>query len=154
MHTFLGDYPCKLDAKGRVALPSKFRKLLLSVSEEGFIVRKNMYQKCLDLFPYSEWEKQILEIKKKVNPYNKKHSAFLREFYRGTCELTIDANGRILIPKRLASYADLRKDLVFAGQVDKIEIWNSELYESVVMNTEEYEDLANELLGSDLEFDL
>ncbi len=103
MLTFIGDYPCKLDAKGRVLLPSAFRKLLAASSEDRFVLRKNLYEDCLDLFPVSEWNRQLAMIRSRLNPFNRKHATFLREFYRGTAEMQIDGNGRILIPKKLST---------------------------------------------------
>jgi MraZ protein len=150
MQTFIGDYKCKLDTKGRVLLPSVFRKLLNGDSEGRCVLRKNLHEKCLDLFPMAEWERQIEMVRSKVNPFNKKHAGFLREFYRGTAEVQIDNSGRILIPKKFFDWAGFNKDITLAGQDDKIEIWDTETYEKPSLSEEEFSCLANEILGGEL----
>lgn len=149
MVTFIGDYTCRLDAKGRVLLPSAFRKLLIGDSESRCVLRKNLYEKCLDLYSITEWEKQTEMVRAKVNPFNKKHAGFLREFFRGTAEVLIDGNGRILIPKKFFEFASFSKDIILAGQDGKIEIWDTETYEKSALGQEGFSDLADEILGGD-----
>ncbi|MFA9372169.1 MAG: division/cell wall cluster transcriptional repressor MraZ [Labilibaculum antarcticum] len=149
MVTFIGDYPCRLDAKGRVLLPSAFRKLLNGGSESRCVLRKNLYEKCLDLYSISEWEKQTELVRAKVNPFNKRHAGFLREFFRGTAEVLIDGNGRILIPKKFFDFAGFSKDIILAGQDGKIEIWDTETYENSALGQDGFSDLADEILGGD-----
>ncbi|WP_372752019.1 division/cell wall cluster transcriptional repressor MraZ [Labilibaculum sp.] len=149
MITFIGDYPCRMDAKGRVLLPSSFRKLLNGGSESRCVLRKNLYEKCLDLYSISEWEKQTELVRAKVNPFNKKHAGFLREFFRGTAEVLIDGNGRILIPKKFYEFAGFSKDLTLAGQDGKIEIWDTEAYEKSALGQEGFSNMADEILGGD-----
>ena len=150
MVTFIGDYPCRLDSKGRVLLPSAFRKLLNGGSESRCVLRKNLYEKCLDLYSILEWENQTEIVRAKVNPFNKKHAGFLREFFRGTAEVLIDGNGRILIPKKFFEFAGFSKDITLAGQGRKIEIWDTETYEESALGQEGFSDLADEILGGDL----
>ncbi len=150
MLTFIGDYPCKLDAKGRVLLPSAFRKLLAASSEDRFVMRKNLYEDCLDLFPSSEWNRQLAMIRSQLNPFNRKHATFLREFYRGTAEMQIDGNGRILIPKKFFSDTNLSNVLTLVGQDGKIEIWDTKKYNDSGMNQEEFNQLANDILGDNM----
>ena len=150
MVTFIGDYPCRLDSKGRVLLPSAFRKLLNGGSESRCVLRKNLYEKCLDLYSISEWEKQTEMVRAKVNPFNKKHAGFLREFFRGTAEVLIDGNGRILIPKKFFDFAGFSKDVTLAGQDGKIEIWDTETYEKSALGQDGFSTLADEILGGDL----
>ncbi len=147
MSTFIGDYRCKLDVKGRVLLPSAFRKLL-GDSESYCVLRKNLHEKCLDLYPMQEWLRQVELIRSKVNPFNKKHADFLREFYRGTAKVQIDGNGRILIPRKFFDFAKFGKDVSFAGQDHKIEIWDAEFYESPRLSDEDFSNLAGEILGN------
>lgn len=146
MLTFIGDYPCKLDAKGRTLLPSAFRKLLIASSEDRFVMRKNLYENCIDLFPLSEWNKQLTKVQSQLNPFNRKHATFLREYLRDTAEVQIDNNGRILIPKKYFTIIDLSKSLTLVGQDGKIEIWDSEKYDESGMSQEEFNQLANDIL--------
>ena len=153
MVTFIGDYTCRLDAKGRVLLPSAFRKLLNGDSESRCVLRKNLYEKCLDLYSIAEREKQTELVWAKVNPFNKKHAGFLREFFRGTAEVPIDSNGRILIPKKFFEFAGFSKDITLAGQDGKIEIWDTETYENSALGQDGFSDLADEILGGDVNDD-
>lgn len=148
MTTFIGDYTCKVDEKGRVLLPSTFKKQLLPADQERFVVKKDIYEKCLVLYPLSEWERQNQIIRENTNPYNREHSQFLREFFKGTAEVSLDANGRLLLPKRLLELIDGDKELVLAGQFGKIEIWSKEKYESLGANEDKFAQMAQEILGN------
>ena len=101
MTSFIGDYPCKVDAKGRITLPSAFKKQMDPSVAGRFIVKKDIYEKCLVLYPLDEWQRQIQLLRSRLNPYNKTHNRFLREFSKGMIEATLDNNNRLLIPKRL-----------------------------------------------------
>ena len=150
MTTFVGDYPCKIDAKGRVLFPAAFKKQLASNANGRFVVKKDIFEKCLVLYSSDEWERQIKIIRSKINPYKKEHARFLREFYKGTAELSLDSNNRLLFPKRLLELVDVSKDIVMAGQDDRIEIWDKTVYESQDMGEDDFAGLAEKLLGDDL----
>ena len=96
MTTFIGDYNCKVDEKGRVTFPSTLKKQMSSASESRFVVKKDIFEQCLVLFPIEEWERQNSIIRDKINPYNKEHNAFLRNFYRGSAEIVLDSNNKII----------------------------------------------------------
>jgi Uncharacterized protein conserved in bacteria len=148
MATFIGDYVCKADDKGRVLLPAAFKKQLASSSTpDQFVVKKDIFEKCLVLYPGDEWERQCRLIKESVNPYNKQHNTFLREFFRGTAEVQLDAGGRLLLPKRLLELIEAGKELVLAGQDGKVEIWDKERYEGVQQTEQDFASLAENILG-------
>ncbi len=147
MANFVGDYNCKMDAKGRVVLPSSLKKQLSSASETNFVIKKDIFEKCLILYPMKEWERQNEIIRSKVNPYNKEHNQFLRGFYRGTAQIELDANNRLLIPKRLTDLVGIDRELVFAGQDGRIEIWASDLYERMEPNEDDFAALAEKIMG-------
>ncbi len=148
MATFIGDYVCKADDKGRVLLPAAFKKQLASSSTpDHFVVKKDIFEKCLVLYPGEEWERQCRLIKESVNPYNKQHNTFLREFFRGTAEVQLDAGGRLLLPKRLLELIEAGKELVLAGQDGKVEIWDKERYEGVRQAEQDFATLAETILG-------
>jgi MraZ protein len=149
MTIFIGDYTCKVDAKGRVMLPSAFKKQMPSAAQDKFVVKKDIYEKCLVLFPMDEWERQNQLIQQNINPYNKEHSKFLREFYKDTAEVELDSNNRFLIPARLLSLVNVDKEqeVILAGQFGKIEIWSKELYEKTSDEIEDFGELANKILG-------
>lgn len=145
--TFIGDYSGKIDAKGRISFPSAFKKQLKDFVHEGFVLKRDIFEKCLILYPMREWERQNKIIRSRTNPYNREHGKFLRMFYSGTAEVNLDANGRLLIPKRLLDYADINADIVLAGHYGKIEMWSEQLYQSVSKADDEFALLAEKILG-------
>jgi len=150
---FIGEYISRVDEKARVVLPFQLlRQLEESKQQEAFVIKKDIYEKCLLLYPISEWNSQISILQKRLNPFNKKHDKFLKEFYRGTAEIFLDKNKRILIPKRLYEYLENSKELVFAAQESKIAIWSKEVYDKQVLSDEEFATLAEEILGGDFIF--
>ena len=148
MTTFIGDYTCKADAKGRITFPSAFKKQITSASGDRFVVKKDIFEKCLVLYSMEEWERQNEIIRKSINPYNKEHNKFLRNFYKGTAEVTLDGNNRLLIPKRLLDIVEISKEVILAGQGDKIEIWAKELYEKVDEPEDEFAKLAENIMSN------
>lgn len=150
MITFIGDYNCKVDEKGRVTFPSTLKKQMGSVSQGRFVVKKDIFEECLVLFPIEEWERQNSIIRSKINPYNKEHNKFLRNFYRGSAEIILDSNNRMLIPKRLLDLAKISKEAILTGQDGKIEIWSKELYDSVEEAYDDFAALAEKIMGGEL----
>ena len=147
MASFIGDYICKVDTKSRVTLPVAYKKQMSEGSEERFVVKKDIFEKCLVLYTIQEWEKQNETLRSGLNPYNKEHNLFFREYFRGTAEVAADSNNRILIPARLLEYAGIDKDVVLSGQDRKIEIWAKEVYESKEQQADDFAALAEKILG-------
>jgi MraZ protein len=147
MATFIGDYPCKFDTKGRVSIPSVFRKTIQSDIQGIFVVRKNIFENCLDVYPLVEWKNQLNYIKSRTNPFNRRHTAFMRELHRDTVESTMDANGRILITRRLLNSVGIEKEAVMIGLDYKMELWAKEEYQQCSIEDNEFMDLAEEILG-------
>ena len=149
MATFIGDYTCKVDAKGRVTFPSAFKKQMDSAEGDHFVVKKDIFEKCLVLYPMEEWNRQNRLIREKINPYDKEHNRFLRNFYRGTAEVSLDGNSRLLIPKRLLDTVEVSKEVIMAGQDGKIEIWARHLYEQMQESEDDFAHLAQKIMGND-----
>lgn len=147
MATFIGDYPCKVDAKGRIILPAAFKKQMPASAQDHFVVRKDIFENCLVLYAIDDWNRQLEKIRKKINPYNREHNMFLRNFFKGTAELVLDNNNRMLIPRRLMDIIGADRDVVLAGQDGRIEIWTASVYESIGMPSDDFADLAEKLLG-------
>jgi MraZ protein len=147
MSSFIGDYSCKLDVKGRVMLPSAFKKHLSAEAQNKFVVKKDIFEKCLVLYPMDEWDRQTTILRAKINPYNKEHNKFLRGFYRGTAELELDTNNRLLMPRRLIDLVEIGREVIMAGQDDRIEIWAKDQYGKVASGEDEFADLAEKILG-------
>ena len=147
MATFIGDHSCKIDAKGRMIFPSALKKQIESISADRFVVRRDIFENCLVLFTIEDWEEQMRRIRSRINPYNREHNRFLRNFFKGTADLVLDASNRLLIPKKLLELAEIEKDVVLAGQDGRIEIWAKERYETIDLPAEDFADLAEKLMG-------
>jgi MraZ protein len=149
MAAFIGDYTARVDAKGRIILPSAFKKQMSAPVSDKFVVKKDIFEKCLVLYPLDEWERMNDIIRQKTNPYNKKHNEFLRGFYKGTAEVELDASNRFLIQKRLLDEAGIEKEVVLAGQDGKIEIWAKDHYDKVSTG-DDFAKLAESIMGGNL----
>jgi len=147
MATFVGEQYCKVDVKGRIILPMAFKKQMPSDARDNFIVRKDIFDNCLVLYSLDDWNRQLEKIRKKINPYNRVHNNFLRNFFKGTAELDLDSNNRFLVPKRLLDLIGVERDVILAGQEGKIEIWAPANYRSTDLSGEQLADLAEEILG-------
>lgn len=147
MITFIGDYNIRIDAKGRLSFPAAFKKQLGEAVPAGFVLKRDVFERCLNLYPMEEWDRQNRMIRAKTNPYNKEHARFLRMFYSGTAELSLDNSGRILIPKRLLDYGEITDEVVMAGQAGKIEIWSAANYQQVSAADDEFAAMAERILG-------
>ena len=123
---FLGNIEAKTDIKGRAFLPVVFRKVLQASGEENLVMRKDIFQDCLVLYPESVWNEQMDALRQKLNRFNEQHQRIFRQFVSEVEMLTLDGNGRFLIPKRYLQAADIRQSIKFIGMGDTIEIWASE----------------------------
>lgn len=150
MATFIGDYPCKVDVKGRIILPMAFKKQMPAGAPDHFVVRKDIFENCLVLYAIDDWNRQLEKIRKRMNPYNREHNMFLRNFFKGTAELTLDNNNRLLIPKRLLELIGAGKDVTLAGQDGRIEIWSTAVYETIEMPAEDFAALAEKLMSGNI----
>ena len=126
---FIGEYDCKVDAKGRIMLPVNFRRKLGEVEPYLFVVKNDIYEQFLELYTMETWEEEINRIHEKINPFDRDDKQVLRDFRMGATEVECDPSGRILIPSRLLKRADIKTDTVLIGGEGKIEIWSPELLE-------------------------
>jgi len=150
MATFIGDYMCKVDVKGRIILPVAFKKQMPSDAQDHFVVRKDIFVNCLVLYTIEDWNRQLDKIRKRINPYNREHNMFLRNFFKGTAELSLDNNNRILVPKRFLDLVGAERNVVLAGQDGRIEIWAADSYEKIDMPAEDFANLAEKLMGGSI----
>ena len=147
MSTIIGAYECKVDAKGRLMLPAPLKKQLGSL-EDGFVLKRSVFQPCLELYPMDEWDKMMQKINK-LNRFVKKNNDFIRRFTAGVKIIEIDGTGRLLIPKDLTVFAKIDKDIVLSSAVNIVEIWDKDLYESTIENAaDDFADLAEEVMGN------
>ena len=147
MNPIIGTYDCKVDAKGRLMIPVSLKKQLSSTVQEGFVLKRSVFQKCLELYPMSEWNAEVQKINK-LNRYVKKNNDFIRLFMAGVRMIEIDDAGRLLVPKDLALLANISKDVVLSSAVSYIEVWDKTLYEqSISASAEDFSSLAEEVMG-------
>ena len=144
---FLGNIEAKMDAKGRAFLPAVFRKILQAGGEERLVLRKDVFQPCLVLYPESVWNEQMDALRQRLNRWNKQHQQVFRQFVSEVELLTLDGNGRFLVPKRYLRMADIDQDVKFVGMGDTIEIWSCRQAEQHQMNPEEFGEALEELMA-------
>ncbi len=143
----IGTYECKVDAKGRLMVPAALKKQLLPILEEGFVLKRSVFQPCLELYPMAEWNVLMQKINK-LNRFKKKNNDFIRRFTAGVKMIEIDATGRLLIPKDLVGFAGITKEIVLSSALNIIEIWDKDQYEKVIEDTaDDFADLAEEVMG-------
>ncbi|GAB1404025.1 division/cell wall cluster transcriptional repressor MraZ [Lentimicrobium sp.] len=144
----IGVHDCKVDTKGRLMLPSALKSQLEAVLSDGFIIKRSIFQPCLELYPRQEWNAAVKDVNK-LNRFVKKNNDFIRVFMAGVREVEADNTGRILIPKDLAIFAGIAKEIVLASAINIIEIWDKEKYEaSVSEHIHDFSALAEEVMGS------
>lgn len=144
---FLGNIEAKVDTKGRVFIPVTFRKQLQSASESRLIMRKDIFQDCLALYPESVWNEALNELRNRLNKWNSRHQLIFRQFVSDVEEICPDSNGRILIPKRYLQICGIQSDIRFIGVDDKIEIWSKEKTERPFMSPEEFSAALEEVMN-------
>ena len=144
---FLGNIEAKMDAKGRAFLPAVFRKILQASGEERLVLRKDVFQSCLVLFPESVWNAQMDTLRQRLNRWNKQHQQVFRQFVSEAELLTLDGNGRFLVPKRYLRMAGIEQDVKFIGMGDTIEIWSNRKSEESQMSPEDFSTALEELMG-------
>lgn len=148
MDAIIGTYECKVDAKGRVMLPSPLKKQLASALQDGFVLKRSVFQSCLELYPMAEWNVMMQKVNG-LNRFVKKNNDFIRRFTAGVKVVEIDALGRMLIPKDLVGFASIAKDVVFSSAVTIVEIWDKDLYEKSISGEDlDFAELAEEVMGN------
>lgn len=148
MLNLIGTYECKADVKGRVMVPAPLKKQLTSVMLEGFVVKRAVFQPCLELYPMKEWDALMLKMGE-LNRFNRKNNDFIRRFTAGVKTVALDSTGRLLIPKDLLSFAGINKELVISSAINIVEIWDKDRYEEAIDNAaDDFADLAEEVMGN------
>jgi len=147
MQHFIGTYECKADEKGRIMLPVSLKKQLSDKLKNGFVIKRAVFNSCLELYPLKEWDELMLRINK-LNRFNKKNIDFIRRFTAGVRQIDIDISGRILIPKDLINHAIISKDIVVSSAVNILEIWDKGLYEEAIDDAKgDFGNLAEDVMG-------
>ncbi len=147
MLNLIGTYNCKADTKGRVMIPSDLKRQLAPVAPSGFVIKRAVFQPCLELYPMEEWQK-LMEKVGRLNRFNRKNNDFIRRFTAGVRTVEMDATGRLNIPRDLMVFAGIQKDIVLSSAVNIVEVWDSEKYERAIDDaSSDFADLAEEVMG-------
>lgn len=148
---FLGNIEARIDAKGRVFLPAIFRKVLQSEGEEQLVLRKDVHENCLVLFPQSVWLEQMDFMRSRLNRWNKQQQKIFRQFVSEVEGISLDGNGRILLAKRFLEATGIDQAVRFIGVGDTIEIWAADNNSEQFMNPDDFSKAVEELMSSDNE---
>ena len=130
-------------------LPAAIKKQLLPSLQNGFVLKRAVFQPCLELYPMTEWE-SLMQKMNKLNRFKKKNNDFIRRFTAGVKVVEVDATGRLLIPKDLMVFSGISKDIVVSSAINIVEIWDKDKYEQAIDDAaDDFADLAEEVMGQD-----
>ncbi len=148
MDHLIGEFDCKLDTKGRMVLPAALKRQMPDVERAGLVINRG-FEKHLVIYPRSEWDKITRKLSK-LNQYVARNRKFIRDFTRGATELTLDAAGRVLLPKSLLEYGSIETEIVLSCQFNKIEVWSKDAYNKLWEDAEDedFAALAEEVMGN------
>ncbi len=146
MAGFIGEYECKLDAKGRFMLPAGLKKQIDPAAQEQFVMNRG-FEGCLVLYPMNEWKVETSRFEK-LNLYVAKNRKFYRQFHNGATQLSLDSAGRLLVPKQLMSAGAIEKEIVLFAYANRIEVWAKDRYNDVMAEGDDFESLAEDVMGS------
>lgn len=148
MVKFIGEYNAKVDDKGRLILPSSFKSAIAPGGDLRLVIKKDLFSNCLEMYTYEEWTAESEQVKSRLNFFNREHAKFWREYMRERAIVEPDEKlGRISIPKRLLEQIGVEREVTFAGNGHKIEIWAREAFESDKLTDSDYLALAEKILG-------
>ncbi len=148
MLNLIGTYDCKADQKGRIMIPSPLKKQLAPMAENGFVIKRAVFQPCLEMYPMAEWN-ALMEKMGALNRFNRKNNDFIRRFTAGVKMVELDAAGRLLIPKDLMAFAGIEKEIVISSAINIVEIWDKDKYEKAIDDAaSDFADLAEEVMGN------
>jgi len=143
----IGSYECKVDTKGRVMMPVSLKKQLSKLVNEGFVLKRAVFNPCIEMYPVNEWSKLMNKLNG-LNRFNKKNNDFIRRFTAGVKKVDMDISGRFLIPKDLIKHASIDKQIVVSSAVNILEIWDKSTYENVINEAAiNFGSLAEQVMG-------
>lgn len=148
MERFIGNIDAKTDIKGRVFIPAIFRKILQTAGETHLVLRRDIFQDCLVLYPASVWNDELSELRSKLNKWDEEEQQVFRQFSLEAEILEMDASGRILIPKKYMLSVNITTDVRFVGLDHTIELWNREILEKTTLSPATFNDRVKKYLGS------
>ena len=147
MVSLIGTYQCKIDFKGRIKIPAPLQKQLLNFLSKPFVVKRSVFNKCIEVYPLEEWNVIVNQVNS-LNRFVKKNNDFIRLFNAGVKLVDLDSNNRVLISKDLLQFADIDKNIVLSSSVNMIEVWDRDKYENKLLtSTPDFSKLAEEVMG-------
>lgn len=150
MIQFLGNIEAKIDTKARVFVPVAFRKPLLAMAQNTLILRKDIFQNCLVLYPQEIWNSEIAQLRSRLSRWDKTQQQLLRQFVVDAEKLEMDANGRILIPKRYQEMVGIESEVRFIGVDNTIEIWAKDALEETLLPAEDFGAMLEQLMNKEI----
>ena len=145
MSTFIGKYDAKADVKGRIFIPSVYRKILPEGDRERVVMRKDAENDCLIIYPVSVWNAKVEEFKSKLDEWNPTDQLLLMQFVSDAEWLDIDSQGRVLISKkRLQSILVDNAEVLFVGMIDRFAVWSKSRYEQASLPAADFAALLKE----------
>ncbi|BEV05261.1 MULTISPECIES: division/cell wall cluster transcriptional repressor MraZ [Chryseobacterium] len=148
MNSFIGTYECKIDDKGRLKVPSSLIKQMENFDDKAFVVKRSVFQPCLEVYPMNAWDKVMGKINK-LNRFIKKNADFIRMFTAGVKIVELDNAGRLQISKDLTVFANLQKDIVITSAGELFEVWDKDDYEKVIsISEDDFANLAEDVMGA------
>ncbi|MCG9910845.1 MAG: division/cell wall cluster transcriptional repressor MraZ [Flavobacteriales bacterium] len=147
MLNLIGEYDCKVDAKGRFMFPAALKKQIGEAFDKGFVVNRNLHQKCLVLYTLDEWQKLNKGLSK-LNRLLPKNDMLVRKIIGGATGAEADNTGRVLVPRSLADYAGIQTEIKVLGSNNVVEIWDKAAYEAFMSQEINLEELAEDVLGN------
>tara|TARA_B100000927_G_scaffold182801_1_gene147196 strand:+ start:91 stop:546 length:456 start_codon:yes stop_codon:yes gene_type:complete len=149
LNYLIGTYECKIDVKGRLLIPIALKKQIADSISQGFVLKRAVFQQCLELYPMQQWKDLISKVNK-LNRFKKKNNDFIRRFTAGLKFIELDNTGRLLIPKELTEFANIKREIVLSSSVNIIEIWDKNKYEKTIDDSKsDFAQLAEEVMGDD-----
>ncbi len=134
MTEFTGTYNATIDDKGRIVLPSAFKKEMGDLSSEPLVIERNLFKDCLDIYPEKFWNDRVEAFKSTLDPFDEEDDGFLQFFYENFKKVEMAANGRINIPADSLGYGKFKKNVRLIGMGKSIRVWDMEVYESQQMD--------------------
>lgn len=153
MLQFLGNIEAKIDAKARLFVPAAFRKILQSSDQNTLILRKDLFQDCLILYPLQVWEEEVTKLRSRLNRWDMEQQALFRQFVVDAERLEMDTNGRILIPKRYCQMVGISTDVRFLGVDNTIEIWTNDALDKTLIPAKDFSSRIQALMNNSLQND-
>ncbi|WP_343663597.1 division/cell wall cluster transcriptional repressor MraZ [Chryseobacterium mucoviscidosis] len=148
MNSFIGTYECKIDDKGRLKVPSSLIKQMENFDDKAFVVKRSVFQPCLEVYPMNAWDKVMGKINK-LNRFIKKNADFIRMFTAGVKIVELDNAGRLQISKDLTVFANLQKEIVITSAGELFEVWDKDDYEKVIsISEDDFANLAEDVMGA------